>query len=75
VKNIQAGFAEQTEGTALDMLLDKLAYMRSSGALHAFATRGTWNNAASGEMSGSSPLPEAVTRSDRDVRRPWRSGR
>ena len=36
---------------------------RSSGILRAFATRGTWNSAASGEMWGSSPLPEAVTRS------------
>ena len=31
--------------------------------LRAFATRGTWNKAASGEMSGSRPLPEVVTRS------------
>src|SRR6202011_4297753 len=36
---------------------------RSSGILRAFATRGTWNKAASGEISGSSPLPEVVTRS------------
>ena len=31
--------------------------------LRALATRGTWNSAASGEMSGSRPLPEVVTRS------------
>ena len=31
--------------------------------LRAFATRGTWNRAASGEMCGSRPLPEVVTRS------------
>src|ERR1700739_642060 len=31
--------------------------------LRALATRGTWNSAASGEMSGSSPLAEVVTRS------------
>ena len=35
----------------------------SSGMLRAFATRGTWNRAAAGEMSGSSPLPDVVTRS------------
>lgn len=36
---------------------------RSSGILRAAATRGTWSAAAAGEMSGSSPLPEVVTRS------------
>src|SRR5262249_10627234 len=36
---------------------------RSSGRLRALATRGTWNNAAAGEMCGSSPPPEVVTRS------------
>src|SRR5262245_8411953 len=37
--------------------------MRSSGRLRALAMRGTWNSAASGEISGSRPLPEVVTRS------------
>src|SRR5262245_20989176 len=36
---------------------------RSSGRLRALAIRGTWNKAASGEMSGSRPLAEVVTRS------------
>src|SRR5262249_20585201 len=36
---------------------------RSSGMLRALATRGTWNSAASGEISGSRPLPEVVTKS------------
>ena len=36
---------------------------RSSGRPRAVATRGTWNRAASGEMWGSRPLPEVVTRS------------
>ena len=36
---------------------------RSSGSFLAPATRGTWKKAASGEMSGSRPLPEVVTRS------------
>jgi hypothetical protein len=36
---------------------------RSSGRLRALAIRGTWNSAASGEMSGSSLLAELVTRS------------
>ena len=31
--------------------------------LRALATRGTWNSAPSGEISGSSPLAEVVTRS------------
>ena len=31
--------------------------------LRAFATRGTWKNAPSGEMSGSRPLPDVVTMS------------
>src|SRR5665213_4433181 len=31
--------------------------------LRAFATRGTWKKAPSGEMSGSRPLPDVVTRS------------
>src|SRR5262249_788332 len=36
---------------------------RSSGMLRAFATRGTWKSAAAGEICGSSPPPEVVTRS------------
>src|SRR5262245_4767320 len=36
---------------------------RSSGKLRAFATRGTWNIAASGVMCGSSPPPVVVTKS------------
>src|SRR5262249_27014655 len=36
---------------------------RSSGRFLALATRGTWKYAASGEMSGSSPLAVVVTRS------------
>lgn len=32
--------------------------MRSSGILRDLATRATWNRAASGEMSGSRPLPD-----------------
>src|SRR5205807_479221 len=35
----------------------------SSGVFRAFAIRGTWNSAASGEISGSSPLADVVTRS------------
>src|ERR1035441_7218475 len=31
--------------------------------LRALATRGTWNSAPSGEISGSRPLPDVVTRS------------
>ena len=37
--------------------------MRSSGRLRALAIRGTWKSAASGEMSGSRPLADVVTRS------------
>ena len=37
--------------------------MRSSGRLRALAMRGTWNSAASGEMCGSRPLADVVTRS------------
>src|SRR4249920_728076 len=37
--------------------------MRSSGTFRALAIRGTWNRAASGEMCGSRPLAEVVTRS------------
>src|ERR1700694_2013331 len=36
---------------------------RSSGMFRALATRGTWNSAPSGEISGSRPLPDVVTRS------------
>jgi hypothetical protein len=36
---------------------------RSSGRLRVFATHGTWNSAAAGVISGSSPLADAVTRS------------
>ena len=35
----------------------------SSVRPRAFATRGTWNSAPAGVMSGSSPLAEVVTRS------------
>src|SRR5271167_1376716 len=37
--------------------------MRSSGRLRALAIRGTWKNAASGEMCGSRPEADVVTRS------------
>ena len=36
---------------------------RSSGRLRALAIRGTWKSAASGEMCGSRPMAEVVTRS------------
>src|ERR1700738_4356630 len=36
---------------------------RSSGIFRALATRGTWNSAPSGEISGSRPLADVVTRS------------
>src|SRR3981081_2468058 len=36
---------------------------RSSGMFRALATRGTWNSAPSGEISGSRPLADVVTRS------------
>src|SRR6266487_4287445 len=36
---------------------------RSSGIFRALATRGTWNNAPSGEISESRPLADVVTRS------------
>ena len=36
----------------------------SSGNPRALATRGTWNSAPAGVMSGSSPLADVVTRSD-----------
>src|SRR4051812_34339989 len=39
------------------------ARTRSSAMARAFATRADWNSAASGEMSGSSPLLDVVTRS------------
>src|SRR5262245_7504306 len=35
----------------------------ASGRPRAFATRGTWKYADSGEMCGSRPLPDVVTRS------------
>ena len=38
--------------------------MRSSGRLRALAILGTWNSAAPGEMCGSRPLADVVTRSD-----------
>src|SRR5262249_62010413 len=37
--------------------------MRSSGRFRALAMRGTWNRAASGEMCGSRPEADVVTRS------------
>src|SRR5689334_9204085 len=37
--------------------------MRSSGTFRALAIRGTWNRAASGEMCGSRPEADVVTRS------------
>ena len=44
------------------LLVDELTHA-SSGRLRALATRGTWKSAASGEMCGSRPLAEVVTRS------------
>src|SRR6476646_7778843 len=59
---VDARFAEQPGEAALGICGDHWR-TRSSGMFRAFAIRGTWNSAPSGEISGSSPLPEVVTRS------------
>ena len=55
--------ADQAEKAAFDMGLHQSADTAACGMPRALATRGTWNRAPAGEMSGSRPLAEAVTRS------------
>ena len=61
-QHIDMRLPQYTEHPAGRVLSDQRRIW-SSGMLRDFATRGTWNKAAAGVMSGSSPLAEVVTRS------------
>ena len=63
LEHIDARLAQQAERAAFDLAFDQCADTLLPAGLRALATRGTWKSAASGEMSGSRPLPEVVTRS------------
>ena len=61
-EHIDPLFAEDAEKPVLGHVGDQGAHFVLR-ELRAFATRGTWNSAAAGVMSGSRPLAEVVTRS------------
>ena len=59
---MDARLAEHPEGARLGVRRHELADF-GLGQVARRATRATWYSAAAGLMCGSSPLPEAVTRS------------
>ena len=63
LQHIDMGLADQAEQPAFDMAADQGRDIGFATVPRALATRGTWNRAAAGVISGSSPLAEAVTRS------------
>ena len=63
LEHVHPRLAEEAELPALGVLGDERAHLSPGRAPRAFATRATWYSAAAGLMCGSSPLPEAVTRS------------
>jgi hypothetical protein len=62
LKHVDMGLPDDAEQTGVVWSVTSCR-TRSSGRLRVFATRGTWNSAAAGVISGSSPLAGAVTRS------------
>ena len=63
LQHVDARLADQAEQAAFDVIALTSSRTFASGRPRALATRGTWNSAAAGEMSGSRPLAEVVTRS------------
>ena len=63
LQHIDVRLADDAEQRGRRCCPPPVAARRSSGRLRALATRGTWNSAAAGVMSGSRPLAEVVTRS------------
>ena len=75
LEHVHPGLAEEPEGALRRCVRRSTASTCSSGRPRTAAIRGAWNRAASTEMSGSRPLPEAVSRSTGIVGRRARRAR